>query len=559
VHCGSINCGTNGFIDGYNAGSGYDYATGIGSLDVAKFVNAWSSISFAATTSTLTAGTNSSSLGTSAISVVHGTAVYFSVEVSPVTAAGNIVLTTTSTQENSDSIMTAQVSNRMASFSTQALPAGAYTVYARYGGDTTNAASQSQGIPVTISSETSGLQLNLNVYNAQTGALTSTSPSSAVYGSQYTLDVTPYGNTEGLAKGNPATGTVTLSQGSVKLATVALNSEGTASYALTSSTLTPGNYTFTAAYSGDASYNASSTTQSVGITKAVLMGGFTDPVNGAVWQPTATSMAVAVQVGAYGYDAVPTGTITIAMNGTSIGVYPLTASEGSSNDGQVSNGTGIGINASQIGVGNSATFTATYSGDGNFSAAGPFTTTVSVAEPANAAFTLTTNGNLTIATPGQSGPATLSVTPTNGFGGSVNLTCVATGALSSSAPTCSIPASVSISGTASQTTTVTITTSAPTTAALKLPSSVFGKLGGGLALASLLFFVVPNRRKRALSVICLAVLLLLLLPTSGCGTKTVAGGGGGGSTGTTAGTYAYTVTGISGAITSSTTLTVVVQ
>ncbi len=289
--------------------------------------------------------------------------------------------------------MTAPISNGVATFSTQALPAGTYTVAARYGDDTTNAASQSQGISVAITSETSNLQLNLNVYSADTGAPTATSPSSAAYGSKYVLDATPYGNTEGLAKGNPATGRVTFSYGSTQLATVTLNSEGTASYALTSSALTPGTYSLTASYSGDGSYNASSSSQTITITKALLTGGLTAPVNGAVWQATATSMAVAVQVLGYGYGAFPTGTITIAMNGTSIGVYPLTPVDGLSYKGEVSTGAGLGVNASQVGAGNSATFTASYSGDRNFAAAGPFTATVSVAEPATAAFILTTNGN----------------------------------------------------------------------------------------------------------------------------------------------------------------------
>jgi hypothetical protein len=557
---GSANCGTNGFIDGYNAGTGYDYATGIGSLDIAKFVNAWSSISFATTTTTLTAGTSSSSLGSSAISVVHGTPVYFQVAVSPATATGNVVLTNNSTQENSDSIMTAPIINGVATFSTQALPAGSYTVFARYGGDTINAASQSQGIPVTITSETSSLQFNLNVYSAQTGALTATSPSSAVYGSKFSLDVTPYGNTEGLAKGNPATGTVTISQGGVQLAAVPLNSEGTASYDLTSSTLTPGAYTFTAAYSGDGSYNASSTSQTISITKAVLTGGFTDPVNGAVWQASATSMAVAVQIEAYGYGAVPAGTFTIAMNGTTIGVYPLTTADGLSYNGQVSTGWGLGVNASQIGAGNRATFTATYSGDGNYAAAGPFTTSVSVAEPANAAFTLATSGTLTIATPGQSGPATLSVTPTNGFGGTVTLTCSLIGAGGSNAPTCSVPASINITGTTAQTATVTIATVAPTTASVRHPSSLFSGLGGGgIALASMLFFAFSSRRRRALwMAVSTLAMIAILLPVTGCGSKTAAGGGGG-TAGTSAGTYTYTITGTNGAITNSTALTVVVQ
>jgi subtilase family serine protease len=548
---GSLNCGANGFIDGYNAGTGYDYATGIGSLDVAKFVNAWSSISFATTTSTLTAGTSPTSLSSSAIATAHGTPVYFKVAVSPANASGNIVLTTTSTQENSDSITTAPISNGVASFSTLDLPAGTYTVYARYGGDTTNAASQSQGIPVTITSEVSGLQFNLNVYSAQTGALTATSPSSAVYGSQIAMDITPFGDTEGLAKGNPATGTVTISQGSVKLVTLALNSEGTVSYSPAASTLAPGKYTFTASYSGDTSYNASSVTQTITITQAVL----TTPSGPSVLvlqSPTTSLYFGGMQFVGFSNGVAPTGSFTFSVNGSAMGSWPGTPYKGNGVAAAPLVDVGISVTATlqaTIIVGETATVLATYSGDANYAAA-TYTETVTVVEPATAAFTLTTNGNITIATPGQSGPAILSVTPSNGFGGSVNLTCVASGTLSSTAPTCSIPASVSISGTAAQTVTVTIATTSASAAFLP-------ETAGGAALAALLLFFIPNRRRRALSTMCFAALLLLLLPTSGCGTKTAAGGGG--SIGTAAGTYTYTITGVNGAITNSTTLTVIVQ
>jgi hypothetical protein len=124
-----------------------------------------------------------------------------------------------------------------------------------------NASSQSQGIQVTVLPENSSMQFNLNVYDAKTGDLTAISPASAVYGSQFYANISPYGGTEGLAKGNPATGTVTLSQNGAQLTTITLDSQGVANYEFTSSTLSPGTYTLAAAYSGDSSYKASTTTQ----------------------------------------------------------------------------------------------------------------------------------------------------------------------------------------------------------------------------------------------------------------------------------------------------------
>jgi hypothetical protein len=554
---GTTSCGSNDFMTGYNAGTGYDLATGIGSIDVAKLVNDWATVKFAPTTTSLTAGTSTSSLSSSPLTVAHGGTVYFKVAVSPSRATGNVVLTTSSSEENSDSIMSAPITNGAALFSTQALPGGTYTLYAQYGGDSTSSGSQSQGIQITVLPETSTMQFNINVYDPQTGNLTATSPTGAAYGSQFYADITPYGGTEGLAKGNPATGTVTLSQNGVQLATVTLDSQGLANYLFTSTTLAPGAQSFTAAYSGDASYKASTTTQTLTITKAIPFESSFIPANGTTWHLTDVNKAVSLQFNVSSVGAEPTGTITYTMNGTSLGT--LTVSSSAPQQGQMTFGVEASVDATQIGAGNTATFTASYSGDGNYQGAGPFTTTVAVSEPANAGITLTTSGNITIKTPGQSGTSTLTVMPSNGFGGSVSITCaLSSGANGSNNPTCSVPASVSISGTVAQTAAVTVSTTAATSASVKRPTNLLiGLSGGGVAFAGVLLIALPRRRTLWLSMLCLVVLGTALLPT-GCGRGGI-GTPSGGSPGTTAGAYTFTITGANGSITGSTTLTVTVQ
>ena len=554
---GATSCGSNDFMTGYNAGTGYDLATGIGSIDVAKLVNDWATVKFAPTTTSLTAGTSTSSLSSSPLTVAHGGTVYFKVAVSPSMATGNVVLTTSSSEENSDSIMSAPITNGAASFSTQALPGGTYTLYAQYGGDSTSSGSQSQGIQITVLPETSTMQFNINVYDPQTGNLTATSPTGAAYGSQFYADITPYGGTEGLAKGNPATGTVTLSQNGVQLATVTLDSQGLANYLFTSTTLAPGAQSFTAAYSGDASYKASTTTQTLTITKAIPFESSFIPANGTTWHLTDVNKAVSLQFNVSSVGAEPTGTITYTMNGTSLGT--LTVSSSAPQQGQMTFGVEASVDAAQIGAGNTATFTASYSGDGNYQGAGPFTTTVAVSEPANAGITLTTSGNITIKTPGQSGTSTLTVMPSNGFGGSVSITCaLSSGANGSNNPTCSVPASVSISGTVAQTAAVTVSTTAATSASVKRPTNLLiGLSGGGVAFAGVLLIALPRRRTLWLSMLCLVVLGTALLPT-GCGRGGI-GTPSGGFPGTPAGAYTFTITGANGSITGSTTLTVTVQ
>ena len=50
---GSPDCGSNLFLTGYNAGTGYDLASGLGSVNVAAMVSNWASVSLASTTTNL--------------------------------------------------------------------------------------------------------------------------------------------------------------------------------------------------------------------------------------------------------------------------------------------------------------------------------------------------------------------------------------------------------------------------------------------------------------------------------------------------------------------------
>ena len=62
-------------IFGMSAPAMADYVR-IGSIDVANFVNDWATVKFAASTTSLTAGTSTSSLSSSPLTVAHGGTVY---------------------------------------------------------------------------------------------------------------------------------------------------------------------------------------------------------------------------------------------------------------------------------------------------------------------------------------------------------------------------------------------------------------------------------------------------------------------------------------------------
>jgi FG-GAP-like repeat len=197
------------------------------------------------------------------------------------------------------------------------------------------------------------------------------------------------------------------------------------------------------------------------------------------------------------------------------------------------------------------------------------TTIVSVTVTAYVApsFTLTNGGAITISSPGATSgnTTTITVMPSGGFIGNVVLTAALATSPSGATdpPTFGLTSPVILNGVANGTGTLTVTTTAVTSGALVRPESVGAPwyTAGGTALACLLFFGIPARRRRWRTLVGMFVLLALL---SGglvsCGGKSKGGGGGGGGNpGTTAGTYTITVTGTSGSIMQTTTVTLTVQ
>ena len=131
------------------------------------------------------------------------------------------------------------------------------------------------------------------------------------------------------------------------------------------------------------------------------------------------------------------------------------------------------------------------------------------------------------ATTGNTG--TISVVGTNGFSGIVDLTCSVTTTLTgvSDMPTCSLnPTSVTISGGAAQTSTLTVNTTAASSAENR-NRSLFWPSASGAPFALGLLFVRPRKQRNWVALIG----LLLLFVSTGliaCGGGSSGGGGGGG-------------------------------
>ena len=162
-------------------------------------------------------------------------------------------------------------------------------------------------------------------------------------------------------------------------------------------------------------------------------------------------------------------------------------------------------------------------------------------------------------TAGQSAMFSLSFSPVGTFTGTVSLSCGITPVATPPA-TCAFSApTVELSGTAAQTVTVTVGTTAPVTT-----TSMRGVSHGGLPLASIpvagLLGWLLTRKRRRIAMRAALLVMAALTPWAGCGS-------GGSSTppitkttpGTPAGTYTATVTATSGSLSHTTALQVIVQ
>jgi uncharacterized repeat protein (TIGR03803 family) len=164
---------------------------------------------------------------------------------------------------------------------------------------------------------------------------------------------------------------------------------------------------------------------------------------------------------------------------------------------------------------------------------------------------------VTIGSPGQQGTATITITPTGGFNQTITFSSAGcsglpTGASCSFSPSSATPRSGVVN------TTLTITTTATSSAITHSPFTQNQRLFLALLLPGLPILVQARRGQRcALRGIGGMVVLLLVIGLNGCGGGSASGGSLSG--GTPAGTYTVTVTAAASNTTRVTTLTLVVN
>jgi len=316
------------------------------------------------------------------------------------------------------------------------------------------------------------------------------------------------------------------------------------------SILGTGTHQVDASYPGDSLYSASTSATTPLTAQQVKPAVAVTPSSASITTAQALSVTVAVSGGTG--NPTPTGSITLTSGSYTSAVATLSGGDAS-----------ITIPAGSLAAG-SATLTATYAGDPNYTAA---TGTASVTVTAGT-FAITGTAVTVAAGASTGNTSIITLTPVDGFTGNVALTATATTSPSGSTlpPTFSFGTTtpVSITGAAAGTATLTISTTAasttPCTVANQMPRGIPGFAGSEAVLACLFLFGIPARRRRLQSI--LAILLLL----GALGGGLVACGGGGSppcspvtTPGTTAGTYTITVTGTSGSLTETGTVTLTVQ
>lgn len=532
---------------GYNAVPGFDPATGLGSIDAAKLVSAWTNAaaSFNGSSITLSASYDGTPLSSNPVSIVHGQPVSVTIsvgvlsaeksqtpsaEVSLLAQGGNLSSTT--------GIESAPISGSGGAASTgvlsvKNLPAGTnYNLYAYFPGDGVFAGSTSNSVALSVAAENTTTSLKSGILN----------------GGNFTPAVTQdYGdpsdylefaaNVAGVSQLLPTTGTVTFTDNGNLLGTVSLGPEpgGIAQYIdceTGAGCLPLGQHIITATYSGDTAvppnYNGSASTS---VTVTVTKG---NPELVSVRAPATAIAGQQVNLNTFVFSeprAVgPTGAIQFLDGTTSIG-SPISLVAG--NGGNVATVATFTADGTHI-------LTAQYSGDGNYNSVTSPTASLVITAP----FALSAATSSQTIQQGQTATYNLSLS-NSGFTGIVALSCTSTNP----------PAGVQCNAPTSETLT-SATTSMPFSVTVTTPATTQSRLSpffhGAFPLSYAAFIVVAfcGRRKTARWLL-LALATFAFLGISACG--------GSSQSTTPPNTYAtFSITAASGTQSASTSLNLVI-
>ena len=399
------------------------------------------------------------------------------------------------------------------------------------------------GIPDVVTTGTkkgfSGVTVLLNGSGTDVSVTSSANPS--IVGTAVSYKATVVASVRGVT--TTPTGSVKFYDGSTLLGSGTL-AGGEA--VLTTSSTAVGSQSITAQYSGDGGLNFVPSTSQQVLTQVVHQAtdstGLKSSAPSAPLGTTVTFTATVTNT-VSGDALVPTGMVTFKDGTTTLGTANLTA--------------GVGTFGTKTLTAGSHSITAVYGGDANFP--GSTSAALNQAITTQPAYTLAANPTTQTVNPGSSASYAITLTPVNGYNGTVTFACPSS---LPSGVTCTPPSPMAPPYTAG---TLKINTTGPS-AALVAPAngtsskgatSLWASLSGigvfGLVLAG--DWKKRNRRRMAIMLGVLAVVMIMALVGCGGGSASGSGGGGGGG-GTPAGTDTIKITATDGGSTTPQTLTV---
>lgn len=526
--------------------TGYDNATGLGSVNINNLVNAWSSVGFLTDTVTLTGPSGT---------VQHGTNQTFQISVNPTMATGSVALVATppsgtpvgigSFSENT----AITLSSGLATINTNQLPGGVgVQVVASYSGDGTYRSKTSAPMTLTVTPEASSTAVGFVTFPGGNPSVSKTA-ASVQYGSSYILQIAvsdSAGSQCASVISACPTGTVTLTDNGQPLKDFSgtnsskLNSQGIAEDQPVQ--LATGTHSLVAAYSGDNSFNAStSPAESVTITAATTTIGVTAAPASNI--NTTTPVTFTAKVNTTSSGAGPTGTIIFKANGTQIGnavqLVPTAAANLNSPSPLIPAFATATITHTFDTTG-AVTITAAYTGDTNYasgSGSGSITVLSSGTVPTTTALTtsattvnsgsdVTLTAKVTSSTnngPGVTGTVQF-MSGTTALGSPV--ACTATAGTSTAPATCSAMLMTGLSS-------APPSVGSPSNRKPEVPVAPLTLVSSVLAMLLILSFSrtgVPARRRLVHAFACVLAMAGIAAGIAGCGGSTSSNSGGGSPT-----------------------------
>ncbi|MDE1154848.1 MAG: protease pro-enzyme activation domain-containing protein [Acidobacteriaceae bacterium] len=536
----------SGGLAGYLLQTGYDMATGLGSLDVGNFLTAANN----STTTTTLALTASSDVA------VVGSATTLTATLSPSTSSGTAATGTvtfyTVSGTTLTSIGTGTLSSGVATLSYTFATAGTYTLRAIYAGDSDFATATSADLTITVNNNTftitpatlsypsgsSTLLAGTTVTDLLTVASSTSFSGTVAYtcstsdSTMATCSVSPASSV--LTAGGSATPVLTINTVAGKSGTVSVIVTGTSGTEVVTSpsvslTLTPPSFTITPATTTLAVIGGSTTATTTTLT-VTSVNGYAGTVSLACQPQSASGTGQSALSSAGSCSAT---SVTLAAGSSATSTLSVTANAGVSNFYAHLTGTGA-----TSGITTSPAPTA----DVAITVNAPITLSAS---PASLSFTSgATTGNT----------STITVAAQSGVSGTVTLSCALSSSTATSAPSCAMsPTSVSLTSGGTATSTLSISsTTAHTQAQTQSFAGFTGWRLGALSLA-LLGGLALRRRKGIVQLTAVVMLALGLTTLTGCG------GSAPKNTFTSAGNYTATVTASYGSYTTTTTVSVAIQ